>query len=299
MVGGDKKKIIVIGRGFLGSRIAGEFNCEVFGREDVDLLHSKQISGFLDEKGPDIIVNAAGITGRPNIDWCEKSIENKIETIRGNIVAPINLASECAKRNIFMIHFGSGCIYAGDNNGRGWSEKDTPNFTGSLYSRTKIYSENILAGEFTDTVLVIRIRMPIDERPHERNFIDKVAKYEKVLDAPNSMTTVPDMISALEKVIEKHKTGVLNFVNPGVITPAEIMGLYRDIVKPSHTFEVITDRQLREFTVAARSNCVLDTSELEGLGVHLPEIHKAVKRCLINYKKVKNDERNNFSRRAG
>jgi len=29
------------------------------------------------------IINAAGVTGRPNVDWCE---DHKIETIRSNVI---------------------------------------------------------------------------------------------------------------------------------------------------------------------------------------------------------------------
>src|SRR5205085_2214040 len=36
---------------------------------------------------PDLIINAAGLTGKPTVDWCET---HKAETIRTNVIGTIN-----------------------------------------------------------------------------------------------------------------------------------------------------------------------------------------------------------------
>lgn len=38
---------------------------------------------------PTQVLNAAGVTGRPNVDWCET---NRVETIRANVIGALNLA---------------------------------------------------------------------------------------------------------------------------------------------------------------------------------------------------------------
>lgn len=38
---------------------------------------------------PTHVLNAAGVTGRPNVDWCES---NKETTLRCNVVGALNLA---------------------------------------------------------------------------------------------------------------------------------------------------------------------------------------------------------------
>ncbi|MBS3090577.1 sugar nucleotide-binding protein [Candidatus Pacearchaeota archaeon] len=269
-------KGIVFGAGFLGTRIANEFGYELVGRE-VNVLNSDFLSDFLDKEKPDIVVNAIGKTGRPNIDWCES---HKEETFEANVTIAENLAASCSKKGIYFVHLGSGCIYRGNNNGKGYSEEDEPNLQGQFYAKTKILAEKRLK-KFP--CLQIRIRMPIDDRPHERNLIDKLVKYSKVLDAQNSMTTVPHMLSALEVLVERKKTGVYNLTNPSTISPAEIMQMYKEIIEPSHEFEAISLEKLDKETEAKRSNCMLNTAKLESEGIGLPEIPQSVEECLLGY----------------
>lgn len=88
---------------------------------------------------PTHVLNAAGVTGRPNVDWCES---HKPETIRTNVVGTLTLADVCKEHGILMINFATGCIFEYDSghplgSGIGFKEEDTPNFIGSFYSKTK------------------------------------------------------------------------------------------------------------------------------------------------------------------
>lgn len=271
-------KGIVFGKGFLGSRIADEFGCELIGRE-ADPLNLKVLRDFLDREKPEVVINAIGKTGRPNIDWCE---DNKEETILSNIVAAINLCTECNKRNIYFVHLSSGCIYEGDNDGKGFSEEDGPNFEGSFYSKSKILAEKILK-EFP--CLIVRLRMPIDNRPHDRNLINKLRNYDRVIDVKNSMTCVPNMIGVLRNLISQRRVGIYNVVNPGVISAAEILKMYQEIVYSGCEFEIMSLSELDAITKAKRSNCVLNTDKLIKEGIEMPEIHQAIKECLLNYRR--------------
>lgn len=94
---------------------------------------------------PTHVLNAAGLTGRPNVDWCES---HKTETIRVNVAGTLTLADVCREHGLLMVNFATGCIFEYDaahpeGSGIGYKEEDTPNFTGSFYSKTKamvIYS---------------------------------------------------------------------------------------------------------------------------------------------------------------
>jgi dTDP-4-dehydrorhamnose reductase len=92
----------------------------------------------LDEVKPTHVLNAAGVTGRPNVDWCE---DHKQETIRANVVGTLNLADLTCARGIHQTVFATGCIFAYDDahpiGGPGFTEEDAANFTGSFYSTTK------------------------------------------------------------------------------------------------------------------------------------------------------------------
>ena len=152
---------------------------------------------------PTRILNAAGVTGRPNVDWCE---DNKQTCVRGNVIGTLNLADVCDKTGIHMIYYGTGCIFHYDedfpeNSGKGFKESDTPNFTGSYYSHCKAMTENLL--QAFDNVLTLRVRMPIVEDVlYPRNFITKIIKYQKVIDIPNSMTVLPELLPPLARDVQ-------------------------------------------------------------------------------------------------
>lgn len=101
---------------------------------------------------PTHILNAAGVTGRPNVDWCET---NRVATIRANVIGSLNIADICEEQNIHHCLFATGCIFEYDDEhvigGKGFTEEDTPNFAGSFYSQTKAYVEQMLK-EYPNTL---------------------------------------------------------------------------------------------------------------------------------------------------
>ncbi|MDE1848530.1 MAG: sugar nucleotide-binding protein [Nanoarchaeota archaeon] len=274
-------KGLVFGRGFLGTRIANYLGYKVIGREIADATDLSDIEKILDIEKPDVVINAIGKTGRPNIDWCET---HKEETILSNVSAAVNLSSACALRGIYFVHLGSGCMYLGDKGGEGFTEDDEPNFYGpQFYAKTKILAEKAITAS-NPSALILRVRMPVDDHPDERNLIDKIKKYENLIDVKNSMTTVPHLLGAIKQLIEERKTGVYNLVNPGIISPFEIMEAYKKIADSSHNFGKFSLRELNQITLGTRSNCYLNTDKLKNAGITLPEIHEAVEECLLQYK---------------
>jgi 3,5-epimerase/4-reductase len=277
-----KEKGFVFGAGYFGTKIANKFGYELIDRQRVSPLELKQLGVFLDLEKPEIIINAIGKTGKPNVDWCE---QNKELTIQANVNVAANLCTEASKRGIYFVQLGSGCIYDGDNNGNGFSEEDPPNFYGpQFYAKSKILAERVLS-EFPS--LILRIRMPIDGKPHERNLIDKLSKFKKVIDIPNSMTTIPHFLDAMWTLIDKKRTGIYNIVNPGTISAARIMEMYKELVDPNHTFEIFSKEELDRITMGIRSNCVLNSDKLESEGIKMPQIQKAIRECLLEYKKYR------------
>lgn len=103
------------------------------------LENRSSLESDIAEIKPTHVFNAAGVTGRPNVDWCET---HKVETIRANVVGTLTLADVCRERGLIVINFATGCIFEYDVNhvlgsGIGFKEEDTPNFIGSFYSKTK------------------------------------------------------------------------------------------------------------------------------------------------------------------
>jgi len=272
-------KYLIFGK---GGWLAQKFNnfLEDSYVSDVDITDLPAVRRELREMDPEVVINAAGKTGRPNIDWCE---DHKAETIAANVIGPLNIKLACCERDIYWMHLSSGCIFQGSGpHGKGFMEYDkaTPP---SFYSWTKYWTDTIL-NNFP--VLIVRLRLPIDTEPNPRNLINKLIKYPKVIDSENSVTVIPDFLYATKILMEKRKLGIYHVVNPGTISPSRIMELYTEMIDPDHRFEVIRDDDLYKqgLAKAVRSNCVLNTSRLEEDGVFLPPINERIKEVLNEYK---------------
>jgi dTDP-4-dehydrorhamnose reductase len=248
-------KVVVYGKGFLGQKINERLGFPLNGSR---VLSAADLEAGLEGERPDIIINCIGATGRPNVDWCES---HKPETYFANVHIPHLLAEHCKKHGIKLVHISSGCVYQGDNNGKGWSEDDPPNFEGSWYSWSKAVSERLLSGY--DDVLTLRIRMPIDSVPGERELVGKLLRYNKVIVAPNSVTIIDDFITALEHLLRENATGIYNVTNPEPVTHQEILELYEELKGKKLHKEYIDPAKLE--VAAPRSNCILNTTKLGGV----------------------------------
>ena len=202
------------------------------------------------------------VTGRPNIDWCE---DHKAETVRTNVIGVLNVADLTSAKGIHLTVYATGCIYSYDEahplgSGIGFTEEDIPNFDGSWYSRTKGYVEPMLKA-YPNT-LVLRVRMPVSDDLIHRNFVTKIVKYEKVVNIPNSMTIMHEMLPASWAMAVKGLIGVYNFTNPGVISHNEVLDLYKKYIDPTYTYTNFTLEEQDKILKAPRSNNELDTTKL-------------------------------------
>lgn len=269
-------RILIFGaRGFLGSEI-----CKLYpdcSSPSCDIADAHAVAEILDREKPSIVINAAGKTGRPNIDWCE---EHKEETLRANVTGPLILSEECLKRGIYFVHLGTGCIYNGPPE-KIFTEDDPPNFFGSFYSLTKATSDMLL-GRFP--VLQLRIRMPLDCTTNPRSLVMKLKKYKRLLDHPNSITYLPDFFFVLRTLIDRRATGIYNVVNPGTLSPYNVMCRFKDVVDPSVQFERLTLDDLPTVVRAARSNCTLSCDKLRREGIVMRPIEEALEEALSKIK---------------
>lgn len=249
------------------------------------------IDKMLDTYKPDTLVNCIGKTGSPNVDWCEN---NKELTTSINTTFPILLAHACQKRNIHLIHIGSGCIYYGksptiryytDINNKpiqvdhGWKETDFANPAG-FYSKSK-YATDLSIGDLPN-VSILRIRMPISSKNHPRNLLNKLKGYSQIIDIPNSMTFMDDFTRCVDWVAKNNKTGIFNVVNPQPLTAAEIMREYKKYV-PNHEFKIIGEKELDNLTIAKRSNCILDGMKLSNAGFSMRLSRDSLRECMKEY----------------
>lgn len=275
-------KILIIGKGYLGSRCAESWQDAVITDKIVETV--ADVEALIDEHQPDVIFNAAGIVGKPNVDWCET---HQVETYKGNTILPLIMAEACQKKGVYLLHMGTGCIFYGAApDGHAWTEEDYANPV-AVYTRCKYAADLILAK--LPNVGVARIRIPTDSISHPANLIDKLASFAKIVDVENSITVVEDMIDIFHQLIEKKAEGIYHVTNPGSIKWREIMEMYKKYVDPSHTNEWISEQELVSLGLAdkKRSNNIMTSLNLPKLGIKMRPIKEAVEDTIKKYAKNK------------
>ena len=311
--------ILLLGAtGYIGKAFASELTRRKtdfipLSRQQVDYTRFEALLEFLKTKQPVFVVNAAGYTGKPNVDACEI---HKADTLQGNTLFPQTVAHACAAAGIPWGHVSSGCIYSGAKvlvNGQrrtekdftkpelralvdkshqaihGFTETDTPNFSFrdgpcSFYSGTKALGEEAIAG--LGQSYVWRLRIPFDEFDNARNYLSKVQRYSKVYDNVNSISHRADFVKACLDTWElRAPFGIYNVTNPGFVTTRHVVEQIEKILQPARKFEFwASDEEF--YQVAAktpRSNCVMDTTKLLAAGVKIRGVEEALEDSLKNW----------------
>ena len=278
-------KILIIGaNGYIGKRCLDEWDDAV--ASNVRITTKDDVLALIDEHNPDAILNAAGVAGKPNVDWCE---DNQLVTIIGNTKLPILIAEAAQERGVYFLHIGSGCIFYGDSPhaDKQWREDDMGNPTEVTYSRTKWAADLVLST--LPNIGIARIRMPIDWVPSSRNMIDKLASYPKIIDVENSVTIVDDMVGVFYQLLEKKAAGIFHVTNPGTLKHREIVSLYETHVDLDHTNEWISNDDLVKQGLATkgRSNNFLASERLAEVGIEMREVHEAMEDTMKKYAEAK------------
>ena len=257
-------------------------------RKEVDYTDAHRLADLLSETRVEFVINAAGYTGKPNVDACES---DKAACLFGNAVLPGRLREACDKTNTPWGHVSSGCIYTGTRpDGGGFCEDDPPNFSFrtnhcSFYSGTKALGEEVLAG--AENCYVWRLRIPFDEVDSPRNYLTKMMSYARLLDAVNSLSQLDEFVRATFECWQKRVPfGIYNVTNPGQVTTREVVDLIRASGVSRKDFQFFADED--EFMQLAaktpRSNCVLDTTKLQSTGIAMTEVHDALEQALHSWR---------------
>jgi len=192
------------------------------------------------------------------IDYLEQPGMLKVN-LYDNLVAPLILAKFSKSFRMKMGYLGTGCCL-GSPGGSLYSEDAIPDFFGSSYSTVKGSTDYLMRTLFPDTVLNIRIRMPILDVNHPFDFITKIASYERVIDVENSVSVIPSLLPFLCTAMETGRTGTLNLVNPGPMSHTQMLQVYKDTVDPDFEWKTFTVEEQDKILASARSNNTLKPS---------------------------------------
>src|SRR6267142_1558714 len=168
--------ILLLGAtGYIGQAFAAELRrrnlrFQPLTRKTLDYTDFNVLFDYVRKVKPRFLINAAGYTGKPNVDACEHA---RAETLQGNATFPQMVSRVCLMTKTLWGHVSSGCIYSG-------AKVDEPNFSFrsppcSFYSGTKALAEEVLRG--SDQCYVWRLRIPFDEFDHPRNYLSKLQHY--------------------------------------------------------------------------------------------------------------------------
>ena len=311
--------ILLLGAsGYIGEAFAKELQLRKqafipLARAQVDYTRFDSLLEFLRVNKPAFVVNAAGYTGKPNVDACEL---DQAGTLAGNTLLPQTIAHACAAANIPWGHVSSGCIFSGAKisapgtvrvekdmtkaelhalaEGKsaallGFTENDPPNFSFrdqpcSFYSGTKALGEEAMTG--IGQSYIWRLRIPFDEFDCKRNYLSKVQRYAKVYDNVNSISHRADFVKACLDTWElRAPFGIYNVTNPGYVTTRHVVEQIEKILKPARRFEYWAN-DAEFYRVAAktpRSNCIMDTTKLLAAGVKIRGVEEALEDSLRHW----------------
>jgi dTDP-4-dehydrorhamnose reductase len=311
--------ILLLGAsGYIGQSFARELERRRWpylpcSRQEVDYVRFDRCLALLRDRKPELVINAAGYTGRPNVDGCEAA---KADTLLGNTLFPLSLAHACLVAGVPWGHVSSGCVYSGaklERDGRletvrdlmapgiralweqdrgivhGFVETDPPNFSFrsppcSFYSGTKALAEEGITG--LGQVYVWRLRIPFDEFDHPRNYLTKLLRYPKVYDNVNSLSHSGDFVRACLDLWQRRAPfGLYNMTNPGFVTARQVTARLREALRLQREFVYWTSDEefYREAALTPRSNCVLDVSKLLATGVQLRPVEEAIAQSLRDW----------------
>lgn len=263
-------------------------------RSEINYTDSLTLEGLIKETRPDFLINCAGYTGKPNVDACELY---KTDCLAGNAVLPGTIREVCESANLPWGHVSSGCIFTGKQpDGSGFTEKDPPNFSFrtnncSWYSGCKALGEETLAG--AGSVFIWRLRIPFDHHDNARNYLSKVQRYARLLDAENSISHLDDFVNAcLDCWMHRVPFGTYNVTNTGSVSTRDVVRLIQEHLKLEREFHFF-DSEEEFMQVAAktpRSNCVMDNSKLLSAGISIRDVEAAIVESLKNWQPETRDK---------
>jgi len=259
-------------------------------RSELDYTDVKQLAEALKKDRPDFLINAAGYTGKPNVDACES---DKANCLFGNAILPARIAEACEATGTPWGHVSSGCIYTGAReDGSEFTEEDAPNFSFrqnncSFYSGTKALGEEVLSN--AKDCYIWRLRIPFDNNESPRNYLTKLMRYQKLLEAENSISQLHEFVASTFACWEKHiPFGTYNVTNPGYVKTSEVVELILESGVCEKDYEFFEDESqfMTQAAIAPRSNCIMSSKKLAHAGIEMTPVRDAIKQALSNWKPV-------------
>lgn len=282
--------LVTGGNGQLASSLAhlGGARVRRVGRPEFDFERPETIAAAFGHAPPSVVVNAAAHTA---VDLAETEVA---QSERANRDGPAELARQCARHGIPLIHVSTDYVYDGAK-GTPYVETDPTAPTG-VYGRTKRAGEEAVLAANPSTIV---LRTSWVFSPYGRNFIKtmlgaqlKTSTLRVVADQQGSPTSAPDLaraILAIIEVIDQHgfspsHAGIYHAANAGFTTWHGLaVATFEEAERHGRTMPTVTAITTEEWPTPARrpADTRLDCTKLDRVfGVRLPDWRPSLARCV-------------------
>ena len=211
-------KILITGAyGMLGSdlrEVLKDNELIITGSKDLDITKENNVLQFIEDKKPEIVINAAAYT---NVDNCETDYDNAYLV---NAIGPKNLAVACNKLNIPLIHISTDYVFDGSKT-TPLSEEDKLG-PKTAYGKTKLEGEKFVQ-ENTKKYFILRTAwlFGINGKNFVKTMIN-LSKKNNLLKVVNDQKGCPtycyDLAMAIKQLLNSDKYGIYHLTNKGELS---------------------------------------------------------------------------------
>jgi len=256
----NKERVYVTGSaGLVGSRFVEKFNDkynlltpEI---DELNILNKEVLDSFFQKEKPGILVHFAAYT---NVGEAEKQRGDKNGICyQVNVLGTENLARVSKKFNVFMVYISTDMVFPGSAGYPGpYNEEDEPETDSNKltwYGFTKGEGERKLVDVLGKNSVILRIIYPVRARFSGRfdylrkplKFFDEGKLYPLFYDQQVSIAFVDEIVSVIDRIISKKKTGVFHASSRDITSPYEIVSYL--IEKTRGKKNVVEKSSLGEF----------------------------------------------------
>ena len=199
-----KEKLIIIGRGFLGTKIEEKAKAQGYqvictnktnqkNSVKLNIINYKEVEEFILKHDPKFIINCA-VSGK--IDYLENHQEDAFKV---NTTGIKNLATICKKKKIRIIHISTDSVFDGQKGN--YSENDLP-VPLNVYAKSKFLGEEELKNLVDDYVIIRTNFYGIDKRGNYfLNWVLDSIKNKKTIEGFKNVIFSPVDIDTLSTIV--------------------------------------------------------------------------------------------------
>ena len=221
----------LVGSSFIGQKVKKDYNFIYPSHGEMDISDKKQIKKFVERHKPDVIINFAA---HRNANTAEEQRNSKKGSAwKTNVIGVENLVGLSKKQGLYLIQISTDMVFSGFENRKGpYSEIDLPDDklkNLSWYGWTKVLGEKeVLDAKMGASV----VRIANVTKPVYDPSLDYVGKilwlydqkklYSLFYDQYLSLSYIPDVISAIDRLLKKKIGGVFHVGSSNLVTPFEM-----------------------------------------------------------------------------